>query len=245
MESVAWGTVSKLLGRQANPLNFSLKVTIMTEQERELLNNLLANLVATPTTQKDFEADDLIRRALSRKPDATYLLVQRTLLQEIALKNAQSRIDALEQQLRQAQPISDTRTSDSGSFLGNSGNQPAPSARWSQSPPPSQNWNYQSVPPSTPQPNAFSGFLKSAATTAAGVAGGALLFQGLENLFDHRGGWQDQPQEIVENNYIESPTIADDYGDVPQDNFLAEDPSQFNPDDYQANQGFLDDNNFY
>lgn len=31
----------------------------MTEQERELLNNLLANLVATPTTQKDFEAGKL------------------------------------------------------------------------------------------------------------------------------------------------------------------------------------------
>jgi len=217
----------------------------MTEQERELLNNLLANLVATPTAQKDLEADDLIRRALARKPDATYLLVQRTLLQDIALKNAQSRINALEQQLRQAQPISDARTSGSGSFLGNGWNQPAASDRWSQSPPPSQNWNYQSAPPSVPQPNAFSGFLKSAATTAAGVAGGALLFQGLENLFDHRGGWQDQPQEIVENNFIESPPIANDYGEVPQDNFLPDNEGQFNPDDYQADQSFYDDNNFY
>jgi len=30
-----------------------------------LLNSLLANLVATPTAQKDLEADDLIRRALA------------------------------------------------------------------------------------------------------------------------------------------------------------------------------------
>lgn len=217
----------------------------MTEQERELLNNLLANLVATPTAQKDLEADELIRHALSRKPDATYLLVQRTLLQDIALKNAQSRIDALEQQLRQAQSAANTRTSASGSFLGSGWNQPASSGRWSQSPPPSQNWNYQSVPPSAPQPNAFSGFLKSAATTAAGVAGGALLFQGLENLFDHHGGWQDQPQEIVENNFIESPPIDNGYDEVPQDNFLPDDPGQFNSDDYQADQGFYDDNNFY
>ncbi len=218
----------------------------MTEQERELLNNLLANLVATPTAQKDPEADDLIRRALARKPDATYLLVQRTLLQDIALKNAQSRINALEQQLRQAQPISDPRTSGSGSFLGDRLNQPAASDRWGQSPPlQSQNWNYQSASPSAPQPNAFSGFLKSAATTAAGVAGGALLFQGLENLFDHRGGWQDQPQEIVENNFIESPPIANDYGEVPQDNFLPGNDSQFNTDDYQDGQGFYDGDNFY
>lgn len=32
------------------------------------------------------------------------------------------------------------------------------------------------------QPSAMSGFLASAAATAAGVAGGALLFQGLEHL---------------------------------------------------------------
>lgn len=211
----------------------------MTEQERQLLNNLLNNLVATPTTQKDPQAEDMINRALSRKPDSTYLLVQRTLLQELALQNAQSRIEALEQQLRQAQPNSDSRTSGSGSFLGGAGG-------WNQSYPQSQqyypqsqqNWNAAPAP-SAAQPNAFSGFLKSAATTAAGVAGGALLFQGLENLFDRGTGWQNQPQEIVENNIIEPPAYGNDYGDVPQDNYA--------PDDYQYDQdndpGFYNDDN--
>ena len=32
------------------------------------------------------------------------------------------------------------------------------------------------------------GFLRSAAATAAGIAGGALLFQGIESLFGHGGG---------------------------------------------------------
>lgn len=206
----------------------------MTEQERQLLNNLLNNLVATPTGQKDPQAEDMIRRALSRKPDSTYLLVQRTLLQDIALQNAQSRIDALEQQLRQAQPISDSRTSGgSGSFLGGGWNQSYPQSQ--------QNWNVQPSPSSIPQPNAFSGFLKSAATTAAGVAGGALLFQGLENLFDRGSGSQYQPQEIVENNIIEPPAYGNDYGEVPQDNFI--------PDDFQYNQdddpGFYNDNNSF
>ena len=217
----------------------------MTEQERELLNNLLTNLAATPGGQKDPEAENLIRRALAGRPDATYLLVQRTLLQDIALKNAQSRINALEQQLRQAQPISDSRTSGSGSFLGGGWNQPAQSGRWNQSPPQSQDWNVQPAPLRAPQPNAFSGFLKSAATTAAGVAGGALLFQGLENLLDHHGGWEGQPQEIVEN-IIEPAAIGNDYQDIPQDNYRTDDSSQFIPDDYQGGDpGFDNTGNFY
>ena len=37
----------------------------MTELERELLNNLLTNLAATPAGQQDPEAENLIRRALA------------------------------------------------------------------------------------------------------------------------------------------------------------------------------------
>jgi hypothetical protein len=37
-------------------------------------------------------------------------------------------------------------------------------------------------------PSAGGGFLRSALTTAAGVAGGALLFQGIEGLLGHHGG---------------------------------------------------------
>jgi hypothetical protein len=37
-------------------------------------------------------------------------------------------------------------------------------------------------------PSAGGGFLRSALTTAAGVAGGALLFQGIENLLGHNAG---------------------------------------------------------
>ena len=38
-------------------------------------------------------------------------------------------------------------------------------------------------------PGAGSGFLRQAATTAAGIAGGALLFQGIQSLFGpHYGG---------------------------------------------------------
>ena len=51
----------------------------------------------------------------------------------------------------------------------------------------------QQVPPPYPstvgmQPSAGGSFLKSALGTAAGVAGGAMLFQGIENLLGHNAG---------------------------------------------------------
>ena len=60
-------------------------------------------------------------------------------------------------------------------------------------------------------PGAGSGFLRQAATTAAGIAGGALLFQGIQSLFGpHYGGgflsgMPTQPgiSETVNNYYYE------------------------------------------
>jgi hypothetical protein len=71
-------------------------------------------------------------------------------------------------------------------------------------------------PVASPQPMTMgggSGFLRSAATTAAGIAGGALLFEGIQSLFgQHAGGIlgnsgvQPGLSETVINNY---------YGDDP------------------------------
>lgn len=79
--------------------------------------------------------------------------------------------------------------------------------------------------PPAPQPRTglLSGgagsFLGSAAATAAGVAGGAFLFQGLENLFgQHSGGFlgQGAPGEVVENvtvnNYDADDTLPNSAG---------------------------------
>jgi hypothetical protein len=56
------------------------------------------------------------------------------------------------------------------------------------------------------QPSAASGFLRSAAATAAGIAGGALLFQGIQSMFGHGfggAGFAQQPgiSETIVNNY--------------------------------------------
>jgi hypothetical protein len=69
-------------------------------------------------------------------------------------------------------------------------------------------------------PSSGGGFLKSALTTAAGVAGGAALFQGIESLIGHNAGafgpalgerglnpegGTTENTEVVNNYYNESP----------------------------------------
>jgi hypothetical protein len=162
----------------------------MSPQDSQLLQEFLDQLVQVRGVAKDPEADAMIQRAVARQPDAAYLLVQRALLLQQALENAKSDIAALQNQLRPAQPA----------FLdpnawGNSGaSRPAaasPAAPVYQQP---YQPAYQS--PYPPQAQAGGpGFLRGGlggtmgtiAATAAGVAGGAFLFQGLENLLGHHG----------------------------------------------------------
>jgi hypothetical protein len=170
---------------------------------------------------KDPEADDLIRRALGVQPDATYLLVQQALLQEIALRNAQVRIAELQQRGQQAAPADSPEAS---SFLG--GKLPSGSGQrgWANTPPPepppAKSWSPSpgaaaAGPAPGPlqesgllgrggQPSGFGSFLGAAGATAAGVAGGALLFQGLEHLIGPSGwsglGGDGRTPEVIEEN---------------------------------------------
>jgi hypothetical protein len=68
----------------------------MTPQERQLIDDLfdrLSNLEATP---RDPDATAAIAQGLRRAPNATYALVQTVLVQDEALKRANSRIQELE-----------------------------------------------------------------------------------------------------------------------------------------------------
>lgn len=157
----------------------------MNNQERTLLTNLLDNLReaahGSSSLVKDSEAAQMINETLAAAPDSAYLLVQRHLLLEIALERAQAQIKALQ---------SDA----SGGFLGGSsvslsGNSPAQTNAYGQ---PIGRAEPAPIPPSATAANAaapsarpaFSGgsFLGTAAATATGVLGGALLFQGIEHL---------------------------------------------------------------
>ena len=68
----------------------------MTPQERALVTELFDRLATLEATRRDPEADRLIADGLARAPNATYALVQTTLLQDEALNRAQARIRELE-----------------------------------------------------------------------------------------------------------------------------------------------------
>jgi uncharacterized protein len=219
----------------------------MTPQERDLITQLLSRLPGAQEP-KDPEAETLIRDAMARRSDAPYFLVQTVLVQEMALGEAQNRITELERQVAAAKTAPAAQPT---SFLGRAlrGSVPASgSGPWSTAPSaqPNQAWSQPSAAPAAaPQPAPMmplaaggSGFLRQAAMTAAGVAGGALLFQGIQSLFGpHYGnvlaGMPMQPgiSETVTNNYYgdQAPGSPDlrqaDYqqGDNPaQDDTLAQ-----------------------
>ena len=178
----------------------------MTPQERDLLTGFLDNLRTAGVPNPDAEADRLIREAFAQQPQAAYLLVQQALIQQIALRDAQAKAARLEQQARDQQGLGQET-----SFLAAGG--PMGPARA-----PGQGWDAN--PTAVPQARAggVGNFLRSAAAAAVGVAGGAMLFQGLESLFARHGN---DPANDPESGFLGSgtplvagdPTLADALGD--------------------------------
>ena len=204
---VASPTYSNLLTPEPLPMN--------TEESR-LLTAFLSQLTAIRGIGKDPEADALIQRAAADQPDALYLLVQKAMLQEQALNGAKARIAELEREVEQHRP---GRPVAGGGFLGQD--------PWASSAPPGSTAARSSGPApvamSPPMPGAYApmaapaaspwgGFLGSAAATAAGIAGGAFLFHGIESLMGHHNpghgatdaAWNDghaAPENVTINQY--------------------------------------------
>lgn len=182
----------------------------MPPQETQWLDDLLQRLAAVQGVQKDPQAVAMIRERLAGQPDAVYLLVQRALLLEHALADAQQQIAQLSQ--AQQQP-------GGGSFLGGApgidwgrapqlqpqpyASQPMPAAggydgseRYAPGAPPARtaapSWRERvfGAPAAAAAPAASNGpgLLGTAASAAAGVAGGMFLFNGIEHLLGGRGG---------------------------------------------------------
>jgi len=190
----------------------------MTPDERKLLTDLADKIAQTPPPPKDPEAEELIRKRIGSRPDALYLMTQTVLIQNLALQHAQEEIQQLQ---RGAQPPSGAP---GGSFLGQQtgGRGPAPAympqsgAQQYSAPPP----QYAPPSPAGPNPGGAPSFLRGAAQTAAGVAAGALAFEGIQALFSHPGyggagfggfgggaaGFGGgAPGETVVNNYYDTP----------------------------------------
>ena len=178
----------------------------MTPQETQLLQDLLTQLTQVQGINKDPQASSMITAATARQPDAAYLLVQRTLLQDQALNAARAQLAQLQSQLQAEREAGRSGTAAGGGFLdpssawGNSAHESQrsgamPPGRMMQPPP----QRYEAAPMAPPpqyaqvpaaQGGLFGGgsFLGNMAATAAGVAGGAFLFQGLGSLMGHHGG---------------------------------------------------------
>ena len=161
----------------------------MSPQDSQLLQDFLNQLVQARDLPKDPEAEAMIAQAVARQPDAAYLLVQRALLQQRALDNAQAEIANLQRQLQGA--------GQRGEFLdpnawGNSaGQRQATQAYGGQAPQQAYPQQQYQQPPMMNRAGSFfrgggmGGALGNIASTAAGVAAGAFLFQGLGNLLGH------------------------------------------------------------
>jgi hypothetical protein len=193
----------------------------MTPDERDLLQHFLRDLVQTRGVIKDPQAEPMILDAMRASPDAPYLLVQHAIMSDQALHAAQDQIAQLQEQMRSASAPAPRFSSG-----------PSP---WSQaaSPPPQPQWQPQPPPAYGGGGGPFSGggglgsFLRNAGTTAAGVAGGAFLFEGLSNLFGggrggfggggfggggFGGGFGGGPTEIVNNYYEDGASGGGDFG---------------------------------
>ena len=208
----------------------------MVPQERDLITTLLARLKGAAGQPKDPEADALIRQAMVEQPDAPYSLVQTVLIQDLSLHQAQNRIAELEKQVTDAQAAAKPATSFLGNFFG-TGQPAAPAAG---SVPSAGPWVRGPQVAAAPQPQqgyaqpqqgyapagggmmgGGGGFLRSAAATAAGIAGGALLFQGISSLFGHgyansltggMGMTSGLGESVINNNYGDSAAGGGDYG---------------------------------
>jgi hypothetical protein len=180
----------------------------MTPQEQQLLATFLQQLAQTRADPKDPQADALIRDALSRQPDASYLLVQRAVGLELALKTMQAQSEKLQAELDQA------KRGEGSSFLGNAGSwgRSAPAASALQQPSASPQQTYGKSPAATSAAPASpwgSGMMANLATTAAGVVAGSFLYQGIQQLMGHHN-----PGAASGGNPGNAPVAASDTNDA-------------------------------
>jgi hypothetical protein len=165
----------------------------VTPQEEQLLNSLVEKINQTQLQEKDPDAEALLNRGLASNPDALYIMAQTVLVQNIALDQAKAQVAQLQQQVQQARQQPAHATSFLGNLLGHHDPPPQPAYLPPQQaytppppPPPGYDPQYQQpqyIPAGQPS------FLRGAMQTAAGVAAGALAFEGVEAVLHGMGGF--------------------------------------------------------
>ncbi|WPN97607.1 DUF2076 domain-containing protein [Pseudomonas sp. MUP55] len=236
----------------------------MNSEEQTLIDGLFSRLqqAETDSAPRDAQAEARIKEHMTRQPAAGYYMTQSILVQEHALKSldAQNKqqaqqIQQLQEELERAKSAQAAPASGGGflsSIFGGGGSrdaQPAPSnsgGGWREPARPAFNQpapqqNYQQPQPTAAAAPAGSGFLGGAMKTAAGVAGGVLLAEGISSLFHHN----QQPQVIEE--IIEQPAPASDQGGWGNDDqkFAGNDNWGSNNSDSFADSDYSDDSSSF
>ncbi len=156
----------------------------------------------------DPEADAFLAQQFQQHPEARYRITQTALVQEAALAEAQNRVQRLQWELDQARQTAQQAQQQGGQqrgflgglFGGGNAQQQRPGGAFGQGGPGSGGYGQQGAQNAPPpqqyppnyQPGMFqrggSGFLGSALTTAAGVAGGMVVGNALMNAFSGHSG---------------------------------------------------------
>ena len=219
----------------------------------------------------DRDADGFIADQFNRYPDARYRITQLAFVQEHALAEAQNRITRLEWELQQAQQAVQQAQQQAqaggargGGFFvglfgggGRSGPSPQGGPAWGGGPQqgyqqgyPQQ--GYQAAPPPPQyapgyQPGMFqrpgSGFLGSALTTAAGVAGGVVVGNALMNMFSPHsgvGGLAAPAAPALSDSPWATPAASPSEGAVDQGAWGSPDPGAAAPDPGYVDNGAWD-----
>jgi hypothetical protein len=181
----------------------------MTPQERQLVTELFERLASLEPEPRDPDAERVIAEGFRRAPHAGYALVQTVLVQDEALKRANARIEELQatgadeaprqggflDNMRDALLGRDDRRGSVPSVrpggLGSSGVWgPGPAAGAGAPPMGGQPMGpgMGAAPMGAGAPGFGGGsFLGTAAASAAGVIGGAMMLNGIRSMFGHGG----------------------------------------------------------
>jgi len=210
----------------------------MNAEERKLIADLFDRVRGAETAYRDPEAEAFIAEQIARQPHAPYAMAQTIVMQNQGLEAAQRKIEALERELEAAPPLEPERAEPSpwgpraaaatgggifgGLFGGGErprepeplayGQRPAYDRQPYAQPGYGRDPYAQQVPgQQQAQPSRGGGFLSGALQTAAGVAGGALLFSGIQSMF---GGHEAQAAAAEPAKVAETPAsdgAADDH----------------------------------
>ncbi|SNB60720.1 hypothetical protein SAMN07250955_10235 [Arboricoccus pini] len=218
----------------------------MTPDERKLLEGLFDRLDRNAGAGRDEEADRFIGEQMAKRPYAAYFLAQSVLVQEAALAQAEAKLRQAERPREEEVPsfmprapvagpwgVRPTAPAESQSlrFGSQPGVRPAPAP----TAPQAYGQPQAGYAAQQPYPQTMSGggsFLRGAAQTAVGVAGGYLAAEAISGLFSHGGGLGGYgsagyaPGETIIENQTINETIVEDDGQDAAGQDSTDDPAQ-------------------